>query len=825
MTIHARSLARNTKPIRPLAKSSVAAAVLLALYGTPPAARADADEPSNQNSGLTEVIVTATRHKETTESIAGAISVVSPDEIAQASVTDIASLGRQMGIAGASGAKATAITFPIIRGLNASPAAGSFHVFNQAPVATYYDNSPVEGYYQLQDIQRIEVLRGPQGTLYGAGSLGGALRIIPNAPQLGKFAGDVDGRVGYLDHAGHPTYTTTAMLNIPVGDTLAIRLAGNYEYQPGYIDAFGLMQRSGPLGIPVLADPSDPVNSPGVYYSQKDWNDQKTFTGRASVLWQPTQEFSATAAYMHERAYGNGTPSDNSRFQGGPDVIDPRIIFPAGSNFTTYSSTLQPFERNSDLASLDLSYDAGFATLSATSTYSATKGFFNTDTNFLLFGLLGSYVPFYAGIPTNPRWINTNLSSDDDHGFSQEVRLVSNTGPDKLFDYTVGVFYQKKYDNATFANSSPGTPERAAAQTDCPLLPPGSPNLPVLLGGCAPLTGPNDIANIQTDRQIFEDKSVFGELTYHFAKNWQATAGVRHFKQDFTDTGQYDLYTFALSVPLNTKVATATKTLGKASIGWEYEPNQHVYALWSQGFRRGGANGQLLSSGAFADLAPPIYKPDFVNNYEIGTKGRIGNEISYSFDVFYVAWKDPQVSGLTPQANFAVWNAKEAVSKGFEYELNVPLGLPGLRLATSGTYADAKLTQDYSYPDINGPIAGPNGAQLPGSPKVSVAGTLLYSHPLGARSNMVLTLNDTYTSHIVTSAFPVLNIAPITIPALNLVNASAVYNHNNWRVGLYSTNLFNKREILGQSSGGPQLTYTETANEPREFYLRGGYSF
>jgi TonB dependent receptor len=135
------------------------------------------------------------------------------------------------------------------------------------------------------------------------------------------------------------------------------------------------------------------------------------------------------------------------------------------------------------------------------------------------------------------------------------------------------------------------------------------------------------------------------------------------------------------------------------------------------------------------------------------------------------------------------------------------------------------LTEDYSYPDINGPIAGPAGEQLPGSPKVSVAGTLLYGHPLGAGSSLVLTLNDTYTTKIVTSAFPVLGIAPITVPALNLVNASAAFTHHNWRIGLYSTNLLNKREILGQSTGGSDLTYTETANRPREIYLRGGYSF
>jgi outer membrane receptor protein involved in Fe transport len=674
----------------------------------------------------------------------------------------------------------------------------------------------MEGYFQLADIQRIEVLRGPQGTLYGAGSLGGAIRIIPNAPELGKFAGDVDGRVGELDHAGKPSYTTTAMFNLPVGETLAVRLAGNYEYQPGYIDAIGLLQRSGPLGIPVLADPSDPVNSEGVYYNQKDWNDQKTFTGRASALWQPIKEFTAEVAFMHEKAYGNGTPSDNSKFQGGPNIIDPRIIFPGGSNFTTYSSTEQPFLRNTDLASLDLSYDAGFATLSSTSTYSGTNGFFNTDTNYLLFGLLGSYVPFYAGVPTNPRWINTNTSIDSSHGFSQEVRLVSNTGPDKLFDYTVGVFYQKKNDNATFENTSPGTPERALA-AGC--------TLPVLLGGCAPLTGPNDVANVGSDQQNFEDKSIFGELSYHFAKNWQISAGIRHFKQDFTDAGQSIVYTFAETSPLTTRSTSATKTLGKADISWEFMPGQHVYALWSQGFRRGGANGQLLATGPFADIAPVLYKPDSVNNHELGIKGRIGGEVSYSFDVFYINWKDPQVSGLTPDSNDAVWNAKAAVSKGFEYELDVPLGLPGLRLATSGTYADARLTEDYSYPDLLGNIVGKAGQQLPGSPKESVAGTLLYGHPLGANSNLLFTLNDTYTSKVVTSVFAVLGIAPITLPSINLVNASAVFSHENWRVGLYSTNLFNKREILGRTTAGPTMTYTETANVPRAIYLRAGFSF
>ena len=184
-------------------------------------------------------------------------------------------------------------------------------------------------------------------------------------------------------------------------------------------------------------------------------------------------------------------------------------------------------------------------------------------------------------------------------------------------------------------------------------------------------------------------------------------------------------------------------------------------------------------------------------------------------------------AGVRPDAGFqyAVWNAKAAVSKGFEYELNAPLGLPGLRLATSGTYADAKLTEDYSYPDIMGDIVGKSGQQLPGSSQGQRGRHIALRPPARRKLQPVASLNDTYTTKVVTSVFAVLGIAPITLPAVNLVNASAAFSHEHWRIGLYSTNLLNKREILGQTTAGPAMTYTETANTPREIYLRGGYSF
>ena len=221
MTIPARYPARlNASSALTAVRSPVTAAVLFALCGVPPAARA-AESPGPRTLGLEEITVTASRRQQTPEEIPYAISVVAPETIQMNSVTDLATLMRQIGVSGASGAKTSSVTFPIIRGLNASPSAASFRTFEQQPVGVYFDNSPIEGYFQLQDVARIEVLRGPQGTLYGAGALGGALRVIPNAPELGKWGGSIDGRIGQVDQADDPSYTGSGVINIPMGDTFA----------------------------------------------------------------------------------------------------------------------------------------------------------------------------------------------------------------------------------------------------------------------------------------------------------------------------------------------------------------------------------------------------------------------------------------------------------------------------------------------------------------------------------------------------------------------------------------------------------------------------
>jgi outer membrane receptor protein involved in Fe transport len=214
-----------------LAASMVAGGALL------PGMAAAQDAASAGSNEAPAIVVTANHREQKLESVPYSISVVSADQLSNAGITDLASLTQNL--PGLSmydaGARMAGATVPIIRGINATgePTRG-FRNFEQSPVGVYINNSPVEGYIQLDDIKQVEVLRGPQGTLYGAGSLGGALRLLPNAPEFGKLEGNVTGSIGTVSHASQPSYTMGGMLNIPLGDTLAFRGSVKYARDPGH---------------------------------------------------------------------------------------------------------------------------------------------------------------------------------------------------------------------------------------------------------------------------------------------------------------------------------------------------------------------------------------------------------------------------------------------------------------------------------------------------------------------------------------------------------------------------------------------------------------
>ena len=343
MVAHSHETVRTHKPLDGASRRlPVSAAVLMALHGLPGVAWPQ--EADTAVDTLGEVIVTANRRQQSTEEVPYSIAVVNPELIANTGSTDLADLARQVpGVSMIDSPRRTGTVFPIIRGLNASPGAGDFRTFEQTPVGVYIGDSPVDGFFQLDDVERIEVLRGPQGTLYGAGALGGAIRIIPNAPQLGSLESSVEARIGTIVHASEPSYAASAMINMPMGETLAFRAAATYEDLAGFVDVLGIFELDED-GQPALADPADPIGSSGIVTAKTDANYQETFTGRVSLLWQPTDSVTAQLAYLYSDLDGYAGPTINPAFEGGPFVGDPRIILHGGKS--RYLSAVDlPYQR------------------------------------------------------------------------------------------------------------------------------------------------------------------------------------------------------------------------------------------------------------------------------------------------------------------------------------------------------------------------------------------------------------------------------------------------------------------------------------------------
>lgn len=826
--------------------TTVAAAVFVALYGGLPGAAQAADQDGDSSGGsLQEVIVTANRRQQSIEAVPYSISVVTPEQMEASGATDIASLAVQ--VPGVSmydyGARFAGAVTPIIRGINAtgSPARG-FRTFEQAPVGTYIGNSPIDGYFQLDDLARVEVLRGPQGTLYGAGALGGALRLIPNSPALNSWAGSVEASGARIAHSDGNGYSMKAMLNAPLGSIAAFRVAGKYDYEPGWISVYGPEKRTNDtvFGTPLLANPADPINSSPIYTQRDDWNWQRTFSGRASLLVKPTSALSFELALLHSDVRGDGGPQVNPTYAGGVSPFDPNATFPAGGPYKEFALIDEPFSRYTNLTSLDASYDAGFATLSSTTSYQTTRGSLIQDSSFDYGGYAGGYyVPYYAGIPTNPRWVYPFLFTDAAHTFSQELRLVSRTGANHALDYVVGVFYQNQTRHGNWLVTTPGSPERSIAQ-GCtgPVFYDGAAGTYSSFPNCLVVVGPSDLTFQQLDTQDFEDKSEFGELTWHFTTHAQVTFGARHFQQSFTDSQLYQDFTFASLVPPTPHAAPASKTVGKVDVSYEFADHQYVYALWSQGFRRGGANS-VPDSGPFRE-SPLLryYQPDKTNNYEAGIKGRFADGLSYAFTIFDVKWDRPQISSSLPSGNLAVYNANTAESRGFEAESSGPLFLPRLSYSIGYAYVDATLSSDFSLPAndglgtgniVPGLLHGTRGEQLPGSPKNSLSAALIYTAPVGRESTLSLALNGVYRSAEALQVAPSVGTTTVQhTSSFQIVNVSATLDHDEWHATLYVTNLFDKQEILAPPSQPNELgnlTNDFLVNPPREIGVRFGYAF
>lgn len=794
--------------------------VLATLLSASPASAQDADAPETDQATEStggDIIVTASRREQRVTDLPFNISAYGGDQIERANISNVASLTRQVPNFNIvdSGARTAAAQIPIIRGLNASQTTSSAARYFQSPVGFYLGNAPVTGALPLYDVSRVEVLRGPQGTLYGAGSLSGAVRVVPTEPRLGEVSGSVMASVGKLSHSKDPSYSFGGIVNLPIGDTIALRVAVRQEREGGFIDARDVLKRQGDSyinGSPVLADTTDVANSPGVYINKKDYNYSDTTFARAALRWEPTDDFSIGLAYNFAKSKGVGGNIDNSGYEGGPSPLDPRIQFEPNGDYERSVPMLEPWKRRTELASLDASYDLGFATVSATVAYGKTRGLSSNDTTVTLLG--SPYGFFYTGTPANPRAVIPVANNDRDQSWTEELRIVSKEGG--FIDYTAGVFMQQQRRRIDLFVYAPGASEQsfAAGGSRTPIYHGffGLPNatfVPTLSDG---------LAYSQITSQRFREVSFFGDVTLHLTDAWSVTGGARVFRQKFSSELNSQSILFAApGTPIidgvnvqarNFSNATkGTDQIFKVNTSYKLGGNGQVYATFSQGFRRGGANAFSTPAQNPIIFEPEeliVYRPDRTNNFEVGIKGSM-SRIYYSLSAFYVDWKDPQIDLLTPYNLYpAVVNGSKAESKGFELELSGPIAVDGLSFNLGLAYARARLSKDFGLPagdgagtEVPNAINGAKGDQLPGAPDWSGAGSLTYAHQAG-KGEMSYNLGFDFRS----GTWNQLRSQSANTPATKqsgyiMFNGSIGYSLDGWGIELYGTNLLDKRAVYG----------------------------
>jgi iron complex outermembrane recepter protein len=709
---------------------------------------------------LQEVVITAQKRSGTVQDTPISVTVVSGEDIQDRGITDFNDLAQSTpGVSvKTSGPGQTEFE---MRGL--SSAGGS-----SATVGFYLDDTPLTAPTfsssgkvvidpNLYDLDRVEILRGPQGTLYGSGSMGGTIKLVTNQPNLTTPSASTQAIVSDTDGGGL-NHAENFMVNLPlVDDVLALRIVGSEAYTSGWIDrivlapgafplpANGGFTRGNVLAAPVAAD-------------YRNVNDTQLFGGRASLLWQPTDDLAITPALFWQRIS-----------QGGPNLFD--------SDPGTLAH-YEPFnvpEPDSDrfaMASLNMVYKFKAFDVTSTSAYwdrlqTGTEDF--AEGNLWGFGLPSFYSPTGSGAGlAGTQALGTRQTSE-------ELRFTSSG--DTRFKWLVGSFYSNFGSPFTYSSYVPGD---------------------TLIG-----INPLNYASIYTK---IRQTAVFSEESYEIAHGLEATVGLRWYS--YQSPTSFNLLGQSSSDPTGAQQLIRTNASAKGfspKYNLSYEPNQDlmIYGTVAKGFRPGGGNiptptgasslGQAcLTSleGIGLTASPTSFSPDDVWSYELGEKARfLDDRITVNGDVYFESWDGvQQFVQLSCGFNF-VNNAGKAQVYGSELETKAIL-IRGLTLSTSVGYTHARITQgSVEAGTVSGDL-------LQDVPDWTASARVAYSTPISRNLTLTARAENDYVDRRVDAAF----YSRTPIPSYDLTNIRAGVSENNWSAFLFVNNVFNTRAWLGTNN-------------------------
>ncbi|XHS01155.1 TonB-dependent receptor [Sphingomonas sp. DBB INV C78] len=587
----------------------------------------------------------------------------------------------------------------------------------QEQVAVYYDEVPVPGIQsstgdsgsqigdlQLYDLERVEVLKGPQSTTFGANSQTGAVRFILKKPNVNDVEGSVKAGASSVSGGGVGA-NIYGMINMPiVADTLALRVVSYYDRTPGYVD--------------------------NVRLGNKNINSDDTSGIRAMLRWEPSPDWSIDAMAWYQRRNTHGaseySPYDSFRERGDPsdpgwnDRVPSFAYFETGK-FNTGSYVKSPRPDRQQIYSLTANGDLGFAALTVTGSIYKRKLQFYRD-NFvwsLGVGPAGEICP--SGNPCVRPDLVPELT-DQTQDLNQktfEARLNSTT--DGPFQWVAGVFYRDR--DSGFRSFSPMVDENGdpiVASTP----PTGFSQTPG-----AGIPGCNPCAFARVNERGIKEKAVFGEGTFAITDSIEILGGLRWFEAKQRDHGetlfQFPTFGSTLPPPYDRKV-DEDRWIPKAQISFKPSDDVTVYALASKGYRLGGTN----QSAAVA--VPDGYDSDSLWNYELGLKSAwFDRRLIFNAAVYQIDWSNIQVTGRDPTNSFGfIGNAGAARIRGLEAEIQ-SRPFDGFDLNAGFNWLpERELTEDQVSADISAP--GRKGDKIPRIPAFTASLSGQYTMDLGA---------------------------------------------------------------------------------------------
>jgi len=770
------------------------------------AAHAQAETPA-QPGGLEEVIVTAQKRAQNEQTVPMSITTFSATTLQQKAITeffDYATKVPNLAFAPTGDGVGTARTISI-RGISGDNVTGFY--IDDVPLPDSLDP-------RVLDLDRIEVLRGPQGTLYGARSMGGTVRLITQVPDLAHFSATVHGGLSDTERTDRPNYTVDAIVNIPlVQDRIALRLTGFYDDEAGYFKRSWCTDpaTAGVTCFPLSTTGRTTVSNVAAIDS---------YGGSASLTIKAGDTVTITPRVMVQRTDYNGFPLGdyNSLPQNGIGFPAPSGPYTLPSPLNTGDFTQARFfnvpEGGSDwwdLYSLTLHWNTGIGELVSSTAYFDRRVDETEDQSEFIWaaitsGACASPAPFCH--PPAPGAIQ---EIKDYQRFVEEIRFASAlSGP---LQFVVGAFYSDFHGRVPFAS----------------LYPPSEvPGLDDATTGGVP-NNPDGIPNLvfaQDFHTDIQEPAVFGELSYDITSALKATVGLRWYQVKTTSEGfEEGLAVGGGKIVSPQATIKESGTNPKFELDYHFTPDQMVYGLASKGFRPGGvvpivppgtAGTPNDCVAALAQVNPNItladtrsFKSDSLWNYEIGTKNTfLDRRVVVNAAAFDIRWNAIQQEILLGCGFQYVANAGAAESKGGELDLRAR-ATDRLEASLGIGYQHAKITEKGESPQ-------PVGSPVFQVPDWTGSGALTYTTPLTNRWNLVGVVDYSYMGSSYSSSNSITD--PRKRPAYRLLNARIACSNGATEFALVAKNLTDEvvnlgdnRSLAAEVPGRPRLFL----NQPR----------